>query len=357
MKHTTKFISILIVTAFLLLACQISGTAVPVAGPTTAVTPTVTVEPLTYVNQESGVQVHYPRGWTTETPAQGDQALTGFISPDQTVNSYLYVFSAQASDTPESTIADLSSSALTGLTDVQIVSDAALNLADGTPAWSRVVTAKTNGTELKINMTTAIYGTRLFFVLTFGSSSAYDYYSNDVAALLNGMIFESPVVNGVNRSQALFLSSGESTNPRDYDPAAQHSSGDKLVFSGLVSFNTALNLVPELAESWDVSADGTVYTFHLRTNARFHDGRAVASQDIIYSWERAANPATQSDTVLTYLGDIVGVAEMHDGKADHISGLNALDDHTLQVTIDCSQTLFSVQIDHAGCLRAGPEEY
>jgi oligopeptide transport system substrate-binding protein len=229
---------------------------------------------------------------------------------------------------------------LSGLTEVQIISDAALSRTDDTPAWSRLVTAKSNSTELKINMTTAIYGTRLFFMLTFGSTSAYDYYANDVAALLNGMVFESPVVNGVNRSQALFLSGGESTNPRDYDPDTEHDSGDKRVFSGLVSFNTSLNLVPELAESWDVSLDGTVYTFHLRTNARFHDGRPVVAQDVIYSWERAANPATQSDTVLTYLGDIVGVAEMHAGKADHISGLKALDNHTLQVTIDAAKPYF-----------------
>jgi oligopeptide transport system substrate-binding protein len=348
MKPTTKFISILMVAALMLLACQVSGAATPTAGtgnaPTAetgnAPTATATVEPLTYVNQESGVRVHYPRGWNTQAPAQGDQALMGFVSPDQTVFSYLYVFPAQASDTPESSIADLSSSELTGLKDVLIVSDATLSRTDGTPAWSRVVTAKSNGTELKINMATAIYGTRVFFMLTFGSPSAYDYYANDVAALLNGMVFESPVVYGVNRSQALFLSGGESTNPRDYDPATEHDSGDKRVFSGLVSFNTSLYLVPELAESWDISVDGTVYTFHLRTNARFHDGRPVVAQDIIYSWERAANPAIKSDTVLTYLGDIVGVAEMHSGTADHISGLKALEDHTLQVTIDAAKPYF-----------------
>ena len=340
MKRTTKFISILMVSTFLLLACQVSGVPTPTAGPANGSTTTATVEPLTYVNQESGVRVHYPRGWNTQAPSQGDQALTGFVSPDQSVFSYLYAFPAQASDTVESAIADLSSSALTGLTDVQIVSDAALSRADGAPAWSRVVTAKSNGTELKINMTTILYGTRLFFVMTFGTPSAYDLYTNDMAALLNGMVFESPVVNGVNRSQALFLSGGESTNPRDYDPATQHSSGDKLVFSGLVSFDTSLKLAPELAEARDISADGTVYTFHLRTNAKFHDDRPVVAQDVIYSWERAANPATQSDTVLTYLGDILGVAEMHNGTADHISGLKALDDHTLQVTIDAAKPYF-----------------
>ena len=345
MKPTKKkFLPFLMVAVLILLACQVSSTATstPTSAPRQAnsATTTATIEPLTYVNQESGVRVHYPRGWTMETPAQGSRALTGFVSPDQTVFCDFYVFSAQANDTPESAITELSSSALNGLTDVQIIGDAALNLPDGTPAWSRVVTARSNGGELKVNLAAAIYETRMFFVFTYGSTSAYDFYASDVAALLNGMVFESPVVNGVNRNQALFLAGGESTNPREYDPATEHSSGDKRVFSRLVSLNTSLTLEPDLVESWDVSGDGTVYTFHLRTNARFHDGRPVLAQDVMYSWERAANPATQSDTVLTYLGDIVGVAAMHAGTADSISGLKAIDNHTLQVTIDAAKPYF-----------------
>jgi oligopeptide transport system substrate-binding protein len=340
MKTTKVMISTLMVIAFLLLGCQITGAGTSTSAPAKDPTPTATGEPLTYVNQESGVSVHYPRGWSTQAPAQGDQALTGFVSPDQSISSYLYAFSAAAGDTPESAINEMSSSALNGLTEVKIVSDAAVSLSDGTPAWSRVVTAKGNNTDFKINLTTAIYGTRMFFMLTYGSNSAYDFYENDIATLLEGMTFEAPVVNGVVRNQALFLSGGESTNPRENDPATLHSSGDKLVFSGLVSLNPNLNLAAELAESWDVSADGKLYTFHLRTNARFHDSRVVVAQDVIYSWERAANPTTQSDTVLTYLGDILGVAEMHNGFADHISGLKAVDDHTLQVTIDAAKPYF-----------------
>ena len=340
MKHTKELISVLMVAAFLLLACQVSGVATPTGVPANAATGTPTVEPLTYVNQESGVQVHYPSGWSVQAPGSGSSALTTFVSPDKTVYADLYVDAAGASDTPESVMASLSSSVLTGLTDVQIVSDAALSLASGPSAWSRVVTASSNGTGLKINMTSAIYGTRLFFMLTYGSPAAYDFYANNVATLLNGMVFESPVVDGVNRSQALFLSGGESTNSRDYDPATEHDAGDKRLFSGLVSLGPDLGITPELAGSWDISTDGTVYTFHLRTNAKFQDGRPVVAQDVIYSWERAANPATQSDTVLTYLGDIVGVAEMHAGSADHISGLKALDEHTLQVTIDAAKAYF-----------------
>jgi oligopeptide transport system substrate-binding protein len=155
-----------------------------------------------------------------------------------------------------------------------------------------------------------------------------------------------PILGNIPLNQALVLSGGESTNPRDYDPATTHGSGDKLAFSGLVLFDPQMNLVPDLAESWNVSSDGTIYTFHLRSDAKFHDGRPVTAQDVIYSWERAANPQTQSDTVLTYLGDIVGVKEMHAGQADHVSGLKVVDDHTLQVTIDAPKPYFLLKLSY-----------
>jgi oligopeptide transport system substrate-binding protein len=141
-------------------------------------------------------------------------------------------------------------------------------------------------------------------------------------------------------NQALVLSGGESTNPRDYDPATTLGGGDKLAFSGLVSFDPKLSLTPDLAAAWDVNDDGTVYTFHLRENAKFHDGRPVKAQDVIYSWERAADPALKSETALTYLGDILGIKDIADGKAEHASGLTAVNDHTLQVTIDAPKPYF-----------------
>jgi oligopeptide transport system substrate-binding protein len=146
--------------------------------------------------------------------------------------------------------------------------------------------------------------------------------------------------------QALILEGGESTNPRDYDPATTYSSGDKLVFSGLVSFDPHLTLTPDLAEKWDVSPDGMTYTFYLRANAKFHNGKPVTTQDVIYSWERAASPALGSDTVLTYLGDIVGMREMALGQVDHVTGLAALDEHTLRVTIDAPKPYFLLKLTY-----------
>lgn len=146
--------------------------------------------------------------------------------------------------------------------------------------------------------------------------------------------------------QALVLAGGESTNPRDYDPATTYGSGDKLLFSGLVSFDPQLNLTPDLAETWDISPDGTIYTFHLRENAKFHDGRPVTAQDVIYSWERAASPAIQSDTALTYLGDIVGIRELASGQVKHAAGLIAVDEQTLQITIDAAKPYFLYKLTY-----------
>ena len=329
MKPIKKLVPVLLILAFALLACQVSG-----------VTATPAAESFTYVSPENGLRVHYPNNWTIQPPKQNGGELVDFLSPDQSVQSYLFALSTQAGDTAESMVGQQTGGALQGLENITVVNDAALTRADGSQAWTKVMTGTYQGTDLTVALTVVINGPRAFFLMTLGASSNYDFYVDDIVALASGMSFETPVIDGVNRNQALFLSGVESTNPRDYDPATEHDSGDKLLYGGLVSYDTALNLVPELAESWDISTDGTVYTFHLRTNAKFHDGRPVVAQDVIYSWERAALPATNSDTVLTYLGDILGMAEMHAGTADHVSGLKALDDHTLQVTIDAPKPYF-----------------
>lgn len=187
----------------------------------------------------------------------------------------------------------------------------------------------------------------LIFALILGTAGP-----NPASALQTPLVSIHPLLQRAGQTdvpldQALVLAGGESTNPRSFDPATTLSAGDKRVFSGLVSFDPSLNLTPDLAERWEVSPEGTVYTFYLRQNAKFHDGRPVTAQDVVYSWERAADPALESDTVLTYLGDILGVREMAAGQADHISGLKIIDDHTLQVTIDAPKPYFLLKLTFA----------
>jgi oligopeptide transport system substrate-binding protein len=67
---------------------------------------------------------------------------------------------------------------------------------------------------------------------------------------------------------------------------------------------------------------------------KFHSGRDVTANDFKYSLERTCDPATGSQTAETYLGDIVGVNDKLQGKANEVSGIKVLDDYTLQITID-----------------------
>jgi oligopeptide transport system substrate-binding protein len=134
------------------------------------------------------------------------------------------------------------------------------------------------------------------------------------------------------------------SGPITLDPATAAEAGSASyidqIFSGLVRLDQNLKIVPEIAQTWDTSAGGTVYTFHLRRDAKFHSGKTVTASDFKYSWERALNPAAQSLTAGTYLNDIVGAADILSGKTSQLSGVKVLDDYTLQVTIDSPKAYF-----------------
>jgi len=112
------------------------------------------------------------------------------------------------------------------------------------------------------------------------------------------------------------------------------------IFSGLVCLDDNLEPAPDIARDWQVSNDGRTYTFYLRQDVRFHDGREVKAGDFEYSWERACDPETRSRTAAIYLGDIVGVREVLAGETEEISGVRVIDDHALEVTIDEPKSYF-----------------
>lgn len=140
------------------------------------------------------------------------------------------------------------------------------------------------------------------------------------------------------------------TDPVTLDP---HLAGDATsaeyiveIFSGLVTLSPDLEIVPDLAESFDVSADGRVYTFTLRENAKFHSGRPVTAEDVKWSIERAASRALSSPTALAYLGDIVGAREHFFGLAEGIPGIEVVDARTVRITIDAPKPYFLAKLTY-----------
>ncbi len=76
-----------------------------------------------------------------------------------------------------------------------------------------------------------------------------------------------------------------------------------LVYESLTAYDDHMNPVPALAEKWEADSNGTIYTFHLRSGVRFHDGRPLTAADVAYSLGRVLDPAT-SAPFRSYLGPL-----------------------------------------------------
>ncbi|GAB4209088.1 MAG: ABC transporter substrate-binding protein [Roseiflexaceae bacterium] len=118
------------------------------------------------------------------------------------------------------------------------------------------------------------------------------------------------------------------------------------IFGGLVRLNDRLEVQPEGAASWKVSADGTVYTFTLRDGLTFADGTPVTAGDFVYSINRALSPETASFGAPFQLGHIVGASDVVEGRAKEARGIRALDPKTLEITLDAPLAYFLAQLTY-----------
>jgi oligopeptide transport system substrate-binding protein len=112
--------------------------------------------------------------------------------------------------------------------------------------------------------------------------------------------------------------------------------GDTAVWAGLLRFNPDLKPVPDIAESWDVNADATVFTFHIRKDSKWTDGSPVTAKDFDYSFRRQLNPATKAPYA-SFLYDVIKNGEAYNtGKItdDSTLGIKVIDDYTLQITTE-----------------------
>jgi oligopeptide transport system substrate-binding protein len=150
---------------------------------------------------------------------------------------------------------------------------------------------------------------------------------------------ETPTVTPATGTLKLY-----GTDPTTLDPAISADANSHQyiaqIYSGLVRLDEQLDTVADIAERWDVSLDRLTYTFYLRDNVMFQDGRKVTAADFKYSWERACSPVTGSGVAGTYLGDVVGARDVIEGRAAEISGVRVVDDRTLEVTIDAPKVYF-----------------
>jgi len=175
---------------------------------------------------------------------------------------------------------------------------------------------------------------------------------------------DHPAVDAPSGDQTLRLA-GPRDDPPSLDPAlARDLTTSQLcrqLFRGLTRLDADLSPVPELAERIEIAPDGLRYTFRLRPDARFHDGRAIAAADVVASLTRALTPATAGgDAALlggpTYLGDIEGAADVVAGRAASLRGARVVDERTVELRLTAPRASFLAKLAGAPAAVVDPAD-
>jgi oligopeptide transport system substrate-binding protein len=143
--------------------------------------------------------------------------------------------------------------------------------------------------------------------------------------------------HAAKRADLVFLNAAE---PETLDPALVTGQPEirvvSALFEGLLAYgSTSDKPRPGMAESWDISGDKRVYTFHIRHDARWSNGDTLTARDFAASWERALAPETASDYA-SQLYFIKNGKPFNEGTIKDFSqvGVRVVDDYTLEVTLE-----------------------
>lgn len=140
----------------------------------------------------------------------------------------------------------------------------------------------------------------------------------------------------------LYLNNG--IEPTSFDPpigfnAASYNALNNLM-EGLTRLDAEHVPQPAIAEKWEISDDGLVYTFHIRENANWSNGDPVTAEDFVFAWKRLLDPDTASPAA--FLGYFIKGGEAFnngEGSADDL-GLKAVNEKTFEVTLESPTGFF-----------------
>ncbi|HEY3108889.1 MAG TPA: ABC transporter substrate-binding protein [Chloroflexota bacterium] len=119
-----------------------------------------------------------------------------------------------------------------------------------------------------------------------------------------------------------------------------------LIYNRLLAPNEKWELQPDLAEKFQISPDGKVYTFNLRKNVTWSDGKPFSARDVIFTYRLNLTKAAGSRQAAR-LTQIKGGQDFFDGKSKEIPGLEMLDDYTVRITLDNPNVGWLYQATHS----------
>jgi oligopeptide transport system substrate-binding protein len=162
------------------------------------------------------------------------------------------------------------------------------------------------------------------------------------------LVLAAPAVMAQDQQTTLTWSVEGINDLVSLDPAkASDSQGFTMIgllYGGLVRLDGNLQVIPDLAESWTISDDGLTYTFKLRQDSAFSDGSAITADDVVWSLTHALDPSTGGWTGPFYLSNIAGANDVAENGAKELSGVTALDAHTVEIKINQPSAFFLSQL-------------
>lgn len=155
-------------------------------------------------------------------------------------------------------------------------------------------------------------------------------------------------------AQEVVYNRGNDTDPASLDQHKTSTIAEAHVlrdlYEGLVVYDTAATVIPGVAESWEISEDGTVYTFRLRDNARWSNGDPVTAEDFVFALRRIQDPATAAGYA-NILYPILNAAAINRGEMDKEElGARAVDERTLEITLEAPTPYFLELLTHQTAL-------
>ncbi len=146
---------------------------------------------------------------------------------------------------------------------------------------------------------------------------------------------ESEVVEGESEQRVIVWNIGQ--EPKTWDPAQNSMSSGSSVITQLyegLTYAAVDGIQPGVAKNWETSEDGLVWTFHLREDAKWSDGKPVTAHDFVYSIKRICDPNEASPNVKRVADYIKGAQEFYDGTGTRDEMMvTALDDYTLEIVL------------------------
>jgi len=144
-----------------------------------------------------------------------------------------------------------------------------------------------------------------------------------------------------------------------FDPAHTSASAlgfiSKAIHATLVKYGEGAELMPDLAERWEVLEQGHLYRFHLRRGARFHNGRAIEAKDVYESFLRLLLPEIKS-TGAWILRNLRGAKDVLEGRTRTLSGMVVRDQYTLDMYLEEPVAFFLSLMTMHECGIVCPED-